>query len=128
MKKVLFLLMILSSVVFAKHLNYESHYQKIYCDSVGGVTEHVLPDRARVDCLTDRLAVEVDFSEKWGECIGQALLYGVDTNRKPACLLIMEDPVGDIKHLKRLQRVADRYSIKVITIDADGKIVEHESQ
>jgi len=108
--------MVLATIVLGKHLNYESHYQKIYCDKIGGVTEVVLADRTRVDCLTDRLAIEVDFAEKWAECIGQAIYYGLDQNRKPACLLIMEDPIKDQKYLKRLQRVADRYCIEVYTI------------
>lgn len=116
MKKILFLLMIITSTVFAGHLYYEKHYQQIHCDEVGGQAEVVLPDRTRIDCLTDRLAIEVDFAPKWAECIGQALHYGMATNKKPACLLIMEDPVKDEKYLKRLKGVADRYCIEVYTI------------
>ena len=59
-------------------------------------------DKTRVDCLTPTLAVEIDFANKWAECIGQALYYGKMTNRQPACVLIMENPEKDTKYLNRL--------------------------
>ena len=38
-----------------------------------GEIEVRLPDRTRVDCLTNEYAIEYDFSNKWAEAIGQAL-------------------------------------------------------
>ena len=66
----------------------ERYYQEIYCDLVNGATEFVLDDKSRVDCLTDDEAIEVDWASKWAECVGQALYYGAETNRKSKCLLI----------------------------------------
>jgi hypothetical protein len=106
----------MSLLLFGQRLHYERYYQDKYCSAVGGVTEHILSDKTRVDCLTDTKAIEVDFANKWAECIGQALHYGISTNKKPACLLIMEDPVKDAKYLERLKKVADRYCIDVYTI------------
>jgi len=40
----------------------ENYYQEIWCLD-RGVTEYVLPDRTRVDCLTDSHAVEFDWAQ-----------------------------------------------------------------
>ena len=119
MKKVLLLLMFLTTIVFAKHIHSEKHYQEIYCNKIGGEMEVRLMDRTRVDCLTATRAIEVDFAPKWAECIGQALHYGLMTNRKPACLLILEDPNRDKKYLRRLQYLEDIYCIEVYTINPE---------
>ena len=74
-----------------------------------------LSDKTRVDCLTDTLAVEVDFANKWAECIGQAIYYGKMTNKQPACLLIMENGEKDLKYLKRLRRAAYRKGVNLRT-------------
>jgi hypothetical protein len=95
------------------HLHPEKYYQKTWCDEHGGVVEYVLDDRTRVDCLTDEYAIEFDFAAKWAESIGQALFYGLKTNRKPSVVLIMEHPEKDQRHLNRLRVVAEKYSITV---------------
>ena len=89
-------------VAEAKRLNHEKHYQAIWCDQAGGVTEYVLPDKARVDCLLDDIAIEFDFADKWAEAIGQAIYYGKATGRHPGIVLIMENPDKDFKDLRRL--------------------------
>jgi hypothetical protein len=63
----------------------ESHYVEQYCK---GQIEHVLPDRTRIDCLTDTHAIEFDFCHKWAESIGQALYYANSTGRSPKIVLI----------------------------------------
>lgn len=80
--------------------------------------EYRLNDKTRVDCLTDTLAVEFDFANKWAECIGQALYYGRQTNRQPACVLIMERGEKDMKYLKRLRRAVykKRVNMRTFTI------------
>lgn len=77
--------------------------------------EYKLNDNARVDCLTDTLAVEFDFADKWAECIGQAIYYGRQTNRQAACVLIMENGEKDLKYLKRLRRAAYRKGVNLRT-------------
>ena len=83
--------------------------------------EYKLDDNTRVDCLTDKLAVEVDFAPKWAECIGQAIHYGHKTHRQAACLLILENPEKDLKYLKRLRYNAYKKDIhlKTFTITPD---------
>lgn len=118
MKKVIitFLLVMLTQPVFAKHLHLEREYQNYWCNKYGGITEYRLSDDTRVDILTKEYAVEVDFANKWAESIGQALYYGIRTNRKPAVLLIMENPVKDKKYLDRLKSVAIKHGITVFTV------------
>lgn len=95
--------LICTSCVLAAHQHLEKEYQSVWCNAHKGVMEYKLPDKARVDCLTDTLAVEFDFAPKWAECIGQAIYYGKKTNKTPACVLIMEDPDKDKVYLKRLK-------------------------
>lgn len=107
----LVLLTYFSSVYAEEHLHPEKYYQKAWCDEHGGVTEYTLDDKTRVDCLTDEYAIEFDFAPKWAEAIGQALYYGLKTNRKPGVVLIMEHPEKDERYLKRIKVVAEKYSI-----------------
>jgi hypothetical protein len=42
-----------------------------------------LPNGTYVDCLNDTYAIEVDFSNKWAEAIGQSLMYAAELERLP---------------------------------------------
>lgn len=124
MKKSIFIILILflinifsGSVVYAKHLYLEKEYQASWCKKFGGQMEYVLPDGARVDVLTKEYAVEFDFASKWAESIGQALYYGIVTNKKPAVVLIMENPTKEYKYLQRLKKVAVKHGITVFTMN-----------
>ena len=99
----------------APHRYKEKVYQAAWCAAHGGQAEVVLPDRTRVDCVTEGHAVEVDFAPKWAESIGQALYYSMRTGRKPGILLIMESE-QDARFLERLLAVADSLGIEVWTI------------
>ncbi len=100
---------------YSKNIYRESAYQRLWCSRAGGRAEYVLPDRTRVDCLTDEYAVEVDFAPKWAEAIGQALYYASVTGKTPAVLLIMERPT-DARYLLRLERVAATTKFHIMTI------------
>ncbi len=117
MKKifVLFCIVLVSLPASAKRLYSESTYQQIWCDKHGGVTEYELDDKCRVDCLTQDLAVEFDFANKWAECIGQSQYYGLKTGKQPACVLIMERGEKDLKYLKRLRKVAYKKGVNLRT-------------
>ena len=108
----LLLLIAIALTLQAKHLNKESYYQNLFCEKMGGEKEVILNDRTRVDCLTDDYAIEVEFPEKWAESIGQSLYYGLKTKRQAGVYLIIESE-SDNKYLDRLNRVADKYFIKV---------------
>lgn len=44
----------------------------------------------RVDIVNETYAVEVEFARNWKHSIGQALWYGMQTNRQPGIVLIMQ--------------------------------------
>ncbi|MEO0787423.1 MAG: hypothetical protein AAFY36_02105 [Bacteroidota bacterium] len=44
----------------------------------------------RVDLVTNTYAIEVERASKWKNSIGQALWYGLQTNKAPAIILIKE--------------------------------------
>lgn len=71
--------------------HYEKDYQRYGCELVQGEIEHVLPDRSRVDCLTNQSAIEYDFVKKHYECYTQALYYAVMTGRNPVCMIIVKE-------------------------------------
>lgn len=93
----------------------EKAYQGYWCVMEGGVQEFVLPDMARVDCLTRTHAVEVDFASKWAEAVGQALYYSKATGKEPGILLIMERD-GDERFLERMLRATEGLGVRVWTI------------
>ena len=60
-----------------------------------------LPNGTYVDCVTDEYAIEVDFSKKWAEAIGQSLMYAAELERQPGIILICHrdtDPSLCLRH------------------------------
>ena len=117
MHKIFLLIFILNLSIFsenawAKRLHPEKYYQDKWCAKMGGITEYVLDDKTRVDCLTDEYAVEVDFANKWAEAVGQSLYYALKTGKKPGILLITEKE-KDSRFRVRLDRLAEKYDIEV---------------
>lgn len=96
----------------------EAAHVRTWCAS--GSVEHVLPDRTRVDCLTDEYAIEFDWAAKWAEGAGQAIYYGTATGRKPAVVLIVRS-LNDIRHVNRLLAVAERTGLRVWLMEALGE-------
>lgn len=94
----------------------EKIYQKAWCLAQGGLTEVLLPDKTRVDCVLPDYAIEFDFADKWAEAIGQSLYYAHMTNKIPGIVLIMENEAKDCKYLNRLQKVASKYGIRLWVI------------
>lgn len=113
MRLIALLLLLITFNVHAKQP--ERYYQEKWCEGKG-VTEYVLPDRTRVDCLTSEYAIEFDFAKKWAESIGQALYYGKATNRKPAIAIIVLDWEKDQRYLNRLYTAIRGLGIKVIIV------------
>ena len=111
--RLILVLYLLILPVQAKHLHYEKEYQEAWAKKHNALVEVVLDDGARVDCLTDEYAIEFDFANKWAEAIGQSLYYALKTNKKPAIVLIMENPQKDEKYYRRLKTVTDKYDITV---------------
>ena len=101
------------------HYYYEKDYKKAWCSAHCGQQEVILPDKTRVDCLTDTHAIEFDFAHKWAESIGQALYYAQATNKKAGIVLIVENAQKDQKYLDRVKAVAEKYDITVWVMTPD---------
>lgn len=90
----------------------EGRWVARWCSERVGSQEFVLPDHTRVDCLTDRYAIEFDFADKWAEAIGQALYYGAATQRQPGVVLIVQGQ-GECRHVNRLRTVVTAHRLPI---------------
>lgn len=93
----------------------EADYSEPWCESMGGESEVTMIDGSRADCLTENLAVEVDFAYKWAESIGQALLYSKLTGKQAAVMLIVRPNEG--RFLVRFHNAADGLNIRLFLVD-----------
>ena len=100
----------------AKHLHPEAEYQQAWCTYHKGALEVEQDDFTRIDCMTDKHAIEFDFANKWAESIGQALHYALKSHKKAGIVLIMENPEKDKYYLQRVIRLAKKYKIDVWTM------------
>ena len=77
-------------VVAGIHAPAEAETERDFCTRfcAGMEQERVLPNGTRVDCLTDRIAIEVDWTHKWAEAIGQSMLYSAATQKLPGIILV----------------------------------------
>lgn len=92
----------------------EADYVNAYCK---GIVEYELPDKTRVDCLTDDYAIEFDYAKKWAESIGQSLYYAKMTGKKPAVAIIIKKPTDRI-YIERIKKV--NAGIKIFEIKSIG--------
>ena len=124
MKKVFFVILWLLLAVNAYAVKlYERDYQTAFTNRIKGQAEVELQDKTRVDILTDKYAIEVDYARKWQEAIGQSLYYAVMTGKAPGIVLIIKSN-KDFKYLNRLLKVLKSYdlNIKVWIIDKTFEI------
>lgn len=68
----------------------EAHYVLEVQKYIGGTTEFIVPG-GRADIVNDEYAIEVEFADHWKNSIGQALWYGLQTNKKPGIVLVMRE-------------------------------------
>ena len=92
----------------------EADYVNMYCK---GIIEYQLPDRTRVDCLTEEYAIEFDWAKKWAESIGQAMYYSQMTGKKPAVAIIIKNPEERI-YINRIRKANSE--IKIFDIKTDN--------
>ncbi|MFB9951006.1 hypothetical protein ACFFP0_19330 [Rhizobium puerariae] len=104
----------------------ESDYRDRFC--AGMETEIVLPNGTRVDCMNSEIAVEVDFSSKWGEGIGQALSYAATTGRRPGVILICRNKQGScLRHSLLLEEAAAHWKLPItiwLCLPTDGALAQ----
>jgi hypothetical protein len=70
-------------------------------------------DMSRVDLLSEEYAIEVDYSHKWSEAVGQSLYYSLVTEKKPAIVLLVTNPQKESRFIFRLQAVCAKHGIKL---------------
>jgi len=71
----------------------EADYQKRFC--AGMALEVSLGAQRRADCLDQTHAIEVDWSDKWKEGIGQSMAYAAATGLLPGVILVCRrDPAN----------------------------------
>ena len=100
---------------YPKRNDRETVWSKWLATQMGGIPEYILPDRTRVDILTPTLAIEVDWIKKWPQAIGQAVYYGLMTDRQPAILLLLRGKDHELMYLDRAKMAADNLKIPVFT-------------
>jgi hypothetical protein len=102
----------------------ERIYQERFC--VRMQLEYKFPDGTRADCLSDRYVIEVDFTEKWAESIGQALHYmlwprDLPIGERRAGIILVCRHAREIctDHTVRLKRVIEAFNLPVTVWDCD---------
>lgn len=75
--------------------------------------EVALSDGSRADLVNERYAIEVEWSIKWKESIGQCELYSILTGKEPGVILLVKDPAKEAKHIERCRRVCDKLQIRL---------------
>ena len=83
----------------------ESFYIKEIQAVLGGKMEVVLSG-GRADIVNEQYAIEVEFADHWKNSIGQALWYGLQTNKQPGIAVVMRT-VKDRKYGIMLQSAID---------------------
>lgn len=84
----------------------EAEYVERLC--AGMEVEVRLDDGTRVDCLSDGVAYEADFSPKWAEAVGQSAYYSLKTDRVPGIILICTQQLETcMEHLRRTRETIE---------------------
>ncbi len=117
----IFIFIICSESIRAQDFRYDKMHEKDYVNKYcSGKIEYRLPDKTRVDCLTNEYAIEFDYAKKWAESIGQALYYSKKTGKKPAVAIIIFNS-SDYKYIERIKET-DK-GIKVFEIPSEDCFV-----
>lgn len=76
---------------------------------IGGEMEVTVPG-GRADLLLDKVVFEVERANRWKHAVGQALWYGLQTERRPGIILIGQNE-SDYRYLDQLQLLVDRQGL-----------------
>jgi hypothetical protein len=95
----------------------ESLFITALAERINGKPE-VSIDGGRVDIVTDRYAIEVDFLQKWKEGIGQSQFYSNKTKKLPALFLVHDRGQIDSHTLQLAADEAQRLGIHLVSVVA----------
>jgi hypothetical protein len=101
----------------------ESVYRDVCCLSFQGVKEFRLSSGKVIDIVTNIFAIEVDYTHKWAESIGQALQYAYESGKKP-CIVFIYDYSKDYALLNSVLPTIKRLYITLYTIDLRTRKIE----
>lgn len=90
----------------------ERWYQERVSAALKGKMEVHVPD-GRVDVVTETHAIEVEFSSKWKNSLGQALWYALQTGKQAGIVLILEDEQRDSPDAIRLGSVIETSKLPI---------------
>lgn len=93
--------------------DHEPVWSKSLADLIGGEAEYRLRDRSRVDVLTSKYAIEVDWLDKWHQGIGQALHYSYLSGKEPVVAIGIKEEDYNKDKLEMAKRVANKNGIGV---------------
>ena len=82
------------------HKKQDADYVKEVCKIQRGQTEVYVSKRSRVDCVTAKYVIEVDYADLWKRNIDQALRYGKDSGKKAKLVLVVEDK-SELSYVKK---------------------------
>jgi len=90
----------------------EADYQREFCTD--GIMEYPLKDMSRVDCLTEKYAIELDFAKggKHYNCLGQALHYSAMTDKIGKCVLIVRKE-SEMKKVKAIRNAIKYHKLNI---------------
>jgi hypothetical protein len=116
----LIILFIMLTIQSAYAIENEDYYNRQFCAQESGQAEYKLPDRSRIDCLTDTHAYEADWADglKVYESIGQSLYYAAETGKKPGILLLVRKK-NSAKHIRKVRRVIESWSLPIKLVIKD---------
>lgn len=92
--KMIFLIMSLMAPtwLFAR----ERSITRVWCQAQGKAeAEYIFEDKTRVDCLTEKYAVEAEWAPTWKGGTGQAIHYARKSGQDPAILILRKGPKDD---------------------------------
>lgn len=104
---VCFFLPVAAEEVRPKH---EADYTRAFCRN--GTIEYSVryaTSNVFIDCLTAEHAIEVDWSDKWPEAIGQSLNYGMLMRKVPGVILVCRRSAASCRTYILRMKVAVRY-------------------
>ena len=84
-------------------------------------------DHGRIDVITETLAIEVDRFSKWHEGLGQAVHYGMASNRLPTLALFLDDsywPLSDasLTKLHIIEAASLSAGVKLLVLRSSRRI------
>jgi hypothetical protein len=78
--------------------------------------EVLLPSGARADCVSKTHAIEVDYTRRWADAIGQSLHYASQLELLPGMVLVCHKDTSEASCYRHYLRVADTFSYWTISM------------